>query len=41
MEKFIEKYKIYSTKVLQKLAKVKTGDELDVISSIQIGRAHV
>lgn len=38
MEKFIEKYKSYSTKVLQKLAKVKTGDELDVISSILASR---
>lgn len=38
MEKFIEKYKVYSTKVLQKLAKVKTGDELDVISSILASR---
>lgn len=38
MEKFIEKYKIYSTKVLQKLAKVKTGDELDVINSILASR---
>ena len=34
MEKFIEKYKSYSSKVLQKLAKVKTGDELDAIESI-------
>lgn len=34
MEKFIEKYKSYSSKVLQKLAKVKTGDELDAIQSI-------
>lgn len=38
MEKFIEKYKNYSTKVLQKLAKVKTGDELDVINSILASR---
>jgi hypothetical protein len=38
MEKFIEKYKGYSTKVLQKLAKVKTGDELDVINSILASR---
>lgn len=38
MEKFIEKYKDYSTKVLQKLAKVKTGDELDVINSILASR---
>lgn len=38
MEKFIEKYKVYSTKVLQKLAKVKTGDELDVINSILASR---
>lgn len=38
MEKFIEKYKGYSTKVLQKLAKVKTGDKLDVISSILASR---
>lgn len=38
MEKFIEKYKSYSTKVLQKLAKVKTGDELDVINSILASR---
>lgn len=38
MEKFIEKYKNYSTKVLQKLAKVKTGDELDAISSILASR---
>lgn len=38
MEKVIEKYKSYSTKVLQKLAKVKTGDELDVINSILASR---
>lgn len=38
MEKFIEKYKGYSTKVLLKLAKVKTGDELDVINSILASR---
>lgn len=38
MEKFIGKYKTYSTKVLQKLAKVKTGDELDVINSILASR---
>lgn len=38
MEKFIEKYKSYSTKVLQKLAKVKTGDELYVIESILASR---
>lgn len=38
MEKFIEKYKGYSTKVLQKLAKVKTGDELDAIESILASR---
>lgn len=38
MEKFIKKYKSYSTKVLQKLAKVKTGDELDVINSILASR---
>ncbi len=38
MEKFIEKYKSYSSKVLQKLAKVKTGDELDVIKSILASR---
>lgn len=38
MEKFIEKYKSYSTKVLQKLAKVKTGDELDVINSVLASR---
>ena len=38
MEKLIEKYKGYSTKVLQKLAKVKTGDELDVINSILASR---
>lgn len=38
MEKSIEKYKSYSTKVLQKLAKVKTGDELDVINSILASR---
>ena len=38
MEKFIEKYKSYSTKVLQKLAKVKTGDELDAINSILASR---
>lgn len=38
MEKFTEKYKSYSTKVLQKLAKVKTGDELDVINSILASR---
>lgn len=38
MEKFIEKYKSYSSKVLQKLAKVKTGDELDVIESILASR---
>lgn len=38
MEKFIEKYKRYSLKVLQKLAKVKTGDELDAIESILASR---
>ena len=38
MEKIIEKYKSYSTKVLQKLAKVKTGDDLDVINSILASR---
>ena len=38
MEKIIEKYKTYSTKVLQKLAKVKTGDELDAIESILASR---
>lgn len=38
MEKFAEKYKSYSTKVLQKLAKVKTGDELDAIESILASR---
>lgn len=38
MEKFIEKYESYSSKVLQKLAKVKTGDELDVIESILASR---
>lgn len=38
MEKFIEKYKSYSTKVLQRLAKVKTGDELDAIESILASR---
>lgn len=38
MEKFIEKYKSYSSKVLQKLAKVKTGDELDAIVSILASR---
>lgn len=38
MEKFIKKYKSYSSKVLQKLAKVKTGDELDAIESILASR---
>lgn len=38
MEKFIEKYKSYSSKVLQKLAQVKTGDELDAIESILASR---
>lgn len=38
MEKFIEKYKSYSSKVLQKLAKVKSGDELDAIESILASR---
>lgn len=38
MENFIEKYKSYSSKVLQKLAKVKTGDELDAIESILASR---
>lgn len=38
MEKFIEKYKSYSSKVLQKLAKIKTGDELDAIESILASR---
>ena len=38
MEKFIEKYKSYSSKALQKLAKVKTGDELDAIESILASR---
>lgn len=38
MEKIIGKYKSYSTKVLQKLANIKTGDELDVINSILASR---
>ena len=38
MEQFIKKYKSYSSKVLQKLAKVKTGDELDAIESILASR---
>lgn len=38
MEKLIKKYKSYSSKVLQRLAKVKTGDELDVIESILASR---
>lgn len=38
MEKIIEEYKSYSSKVLQKLAKVKTGDELDAIESILASR---
>lgn len=38
MEKFIGKYKSYSSKVLQRLAKVKTGDELDAIESILASR---
>lgn len=38
MEKFIKKYESYSTKVLQKLANAKTGDELDVINSILASR---
>lgn len=38
MEKFIKKYKSYSSKVLQKLANVKTGDELDAIESILASR---
>lgn len=38
MEKFTERYKSYSSKVLQKLAKVKTGDELDAIESILASR---
>lgn len=38
MEKFIERYKSYSSKVLQKLAEVKTGDELDAIESILASR---
>lgn len=38
MEKFIEKYKSYSSKVLQKLAKIKTGDELDAIESVLASR---
>lgn len=38
MEKLIEKYKSYSSKVLQKLAKVKTGDELDAIESVLASR---
>lgn len=38
MEKFIGEYKSYSTKVLQKLAKVKMGDALDVINSILASR---
>lgn len=38
MEKIIEKYKSYSSKVLQSLAKVKTGDELDAIESILASR---
>lgn len=38
MEEIIEKYKSYSSKVLQKLAKLKTGDELDAIQSILASR---
>lgn len=38
MEKIIEKYKSYSSKVLQRLAKVKTGGELDAIESILASR---
>lgn len=38
MEEFIKKYKNYSTKVLQKLTKIKTGDELDAINSILASR---
>lgn len=38
MEKIIKKYKSYSSKVLQKLAEVKTGDELDAIESILASR---
>jgi hypothetical protein len=38
MEKLIEKYKRYGTKVLQKLASLKTGDELDVINSTLASR---
>ena len=34
----MEKYKNYSSKVLQKLAEVKTGDELDAIESILASR---
>lgn len=30
----LKKYKTYSTKVLQKMAKIKTGEELEVIKSI-------
>ena len=33
-ETMLKKYKTYSTKVLQKMAKVKTGEELEVIKSI-------
>ena len=36
----MEKYKSYSSKVLQKLAKVKTGDELDAIESILASQEH-
>lgn len=38
MEEFIKKYKGYSSRVIQKLAKVKTGDELDAIKSILASR---
>lgn len=38
MEEIIKKYKSYSSKVLQKLAKIKTGDELDAIQSILASR---
>lgn len=38
METYIAKYKSHSSKVLQKLAKVKTGDELEAINSILASR---
>lgn len=36
----IKKYTSYSTKVLQKMAKVKTGEELEAINTVLLKRGH-